>query len=385
MANVVVEPPKQLLVPLNIEERKLMGPGPSNAHPKILAGCSQPILGHLDSRFCAIMDEVKLGLQYIWQTRNKMTFAISGTGHAGIEASIINMTERGEKILICVNGIWGERASEMAERIGCDVRQIEKPIGQAFTLDDIRKGLEEHKPSVVFLTHGESSGTTCQPLEGIGELCYNNDCVLIVDSVASLGGAPLNVDELEIDVIYSGSQKCLSCPPGLSPISLSPRAWKKLQSRKTKVPSYYFDLTMIANYWGCDEGPRRYHHTGPINTVYALREGLSLVVEEGLENFIARHQECAQLFQDGLEKMGFQLFVENKQHRLSTIAGIVIPQGVDWKKIISFIAEKYKTDISGGLGKSAGKIWRVGLMGVNSTKDNVNLVLKAFKEAMDNN
>ncbi|XP_028415292.1 serine--pyruvate aminotransferase, mitochondrial-like isoform X2 [Dendronephthya gigantea] len=380
----VVEPPKQLLVPLKVEERLLMGPGPSNGHQKVLNACAQPILGLLDPRFCEIMDEVKMGLQYVWQTKNKMTFALSGTGHAGVEASIINMTERGEKILICVNGIWGERASDMAERIGCDVRKIERPIGEVFTLEDIKKGIEKHRPSVVFIAHGESSGTTCQPLEGIGELCHNNDCVLIVDTVASLGGSTINVDELEIDVIYSGSQKCLSAPPGLSPISLSPRAWKKLQSRKTKVPSFYFDLTMIANYWGCDDGPRRYHHTGPTNSVYALREALSLVVEEGLENFIARHQKCAELLREGFEKMGFTLFVQDKRHRLSTITGVVIPQGVDWKKVSAFIGEKYKMDISGGLGRSAGKIWRVGLMGLKSTKDNVNLVLKAFKDAMEN-
>ena len=380
----VVEAPKQLLVPLKVEERLLMGPGPSNAHPKTLNACSQPILGHLDPRFCVIMDEVKMALQYIWQTKNRHTFALSGTGHCGIETSIMNMTERGEKILICVNGIWGERASDMAERIGCDVRKIERPIGEVFTLEDIQKGIEEHKPGVVFITHGESSGTTCQPLEGFGKLCHNNDCILIVDSVASLGGSPLNVDDLEIDVVYSGSQKCLSAPPGLSPISLSPRAWKKLQSRTTKVPSFYFDLTKIANYWGCDEAPRGYHHTGPVSSIYALREALSLVVEEGLENFIARHKKCAELLQEGFEKMGFSFLVQNKHHRLSTITGVLIPPGVDAKKVSAFIGEKYNMDIPGGLGKSAGKIWRVGLMGVNCTKDNVNLVLKAFKDAMDN-
>ncbi|XP_046848122.1 serine--pyruvate aminotransferase-like [Xenia sp. Carnegie-2017] len=249
----IVKPPQQLLIPLEVEERLLMGPGPSNAHQRVLNACAQPILGHLDPRFCAIMDEVKMGLQYIWQTTNTHTFALSGTGHCGIEASIMNMTERGEKILICVNGIWGERASDMAERIVVFL-----------------KGILENKPKVVFITHGESSGTTCQPLEGFGKLCQKNDCILIVDSVASLGGSPLNIDDLQIDVAYSGSQKCLSAPPGLSPISLSPRAWKKLLSRKTKVPSFYFDFNMIANYWGCDDEPRKYHHTGPINSVYAL-------------------------------------------------------------------------------------------------------------------
>ncbi|CAB4024042.1 serine--pyruvate aminotransferase-like, partial [Paramuricea clavata] len=316
----VVEPPKQLLVPLKVKERLLMGPGPSNTHQKVLDACVQPIIDLLDPRFCAIMDEVKLGLQYIWQTKNKHTFALSGTGHSG-----------------------------------CDVRKIERPIGEVFTLEHIQKGIEEHKPGVVFITHGESSGTTCQPLEGIGKLCHNNDCILIVDSVASLGGSPLNVDDLEIDVVYSGSQKCLGAPPGLSPISLSPRAWKKLQSRNTKVPSFYFDLTMIANYWGCDDGPRRYHHTAPINSVYALREALSLVVEEGLENFIARHQKNAELLQDGFEKMGLTFFVQDKRHRLPTITGVVIPQGVDQKNVPAFIGEKYNMDIAGGLGKSAGK------------------------------
>ncbi|XP_078695734.1 alanine--glyoxylate aminotransferase-like isoform X1 [Branchiostoma floridae x Branchiostoma belcheri] len=378
-------PPQELLTPLRVPQKTLLGPGPSNASPRVLAASALPLLGHLHPEFLQIMDEVKAGIQYAFQTRNELTLAVSGTGHAAMEAAVVNMVEPGDVVLVAVHGLWGERCADMCSRNGAEVRTITKPIGQNFTLEDIQKGIEYHKPCMFFICHGESSAGVLQPLDGIGDICHRNDCLLLVDSVASLGGTPLYMDQQGIDILYSGAQKVLGAPPGASPISFSPRARGKLARRKQKVPSFYFDMNLLSDYWGVglQKGqPRKYHHTGPISSVYALREGLAKLAEEGLENCISRHQQNALLLHQGLQAMGLELWVKDKAARLPTVTVVRVPEGVNWKDVASYIMNKYSIEISGGLGASAGKAWRIGLMGHNCTRDNVELVLRALKDAL---
>ncbi|XP_053379280.1 alanine--glyoxylate aminotransferase-like isoform X2 [Mercenaria mercenaria] len=377
-------PPQCLMKPINVPMKTLMGPGPSNCPPRVLNANALPLLGHLHPEFTQIMDEIKEGIKYAFQTDNTWTVCVSGTGHAAMEASVCNLIEPGDKVLACVNGLWGERFAEMAQRHDGDVATIDIPMGTVFTLQDIENGLKENRPAIMFITHGESSGTTVQPLEGIGELCHKYNCILIVDSVAAMGGVPLFMDKWEIDVVYSGAQKVLSAPPGASPISFSARARQKVENRKTKVRSYYFDMHHLANYWGCDKEPRRYHHTGPISNAYALREGLARLAEESLENSWANHVKCVHKLHEGLESLGLKLFVTDKLARLPCVTGVVVPDGVNWKDVADFAMKHYRLEISGGLGAQAGKIWRIGLMGHNCTEHNVNLVLRALGEALKN-
>lgn len=377
------EPPDRLMKPLNFPMKTLMGPGPSNCPPRVLNASALPLLGHLHPEFTQIMDDIKEGIKYAFQTNNNWTVCVSGTGHAAMEASVCNLVESGDKVLVCVNGLWGERFAEMASRHDADVATITIPMGTVFTLEDIEKGLLEHQPMLMFITHGESSGTTVQNLEGVGELCHKYNCILIVDSVAAMGGVPLFMDKWEIDVLYSGAQKVLSAPPGLSPISFSERAREKIDNRKTKIRSYYFDMHHLANYWGCDNEPRRYHHTGPISSAYALREGLARLAEEGLENSWANHAKCVEMLHKGIEDLGLSLFVKDKTVRLPCVTGVVVPDGVNWKDITDYAMKHYRVEISGGLGSQAGKIWRIGLMGHNCTEHNVKLVLRALGEALN--
>lgn len=376
--------PPQLLAPLTVPTKYLFGPGPSNPNMRIYNATAMSLLGHMQADFYKVMDEAKAGLQYVFQTNNRYTLAITGAGHAAMEASIMNIVERGEPILVCVNGMWGKRAREIAERQGCDVRVLEKPPGGYFTYEEIKEGLEKHKPVALFVVHSESSSGICQPLDGFGPLCHEHDCLLIVDTVASLGGTPFFTDDWELDVVYSGSQKCLGAPPGVSPITFSPRAMAKVNGRKTKVPSFYLDMTELGNYWGCDDGPRRYHHTAAINLVYALRESLAILAEEGLENSWRRHHDTIEHFWAGLEKMGMEMFVADKALRLPTVTSIKIPEGFpDWKAVPDYLMKKYKLEIVGGMGPTVGMVWRVGFMGHNSYPENVDLFLRLFKEAIE--
>ncbi|XP_072036587.1 alanine--glyoxylate aminotransferase-like [Amphiura filiformis] len=374
---------KELHLPMNVPRKLLLGPGPSNAPPRILAASALPLLGHLHPEFLKVMHDITSGLQYAFQTTNKLTLAISGTGHAGMEAAMMNIAERGETILVANKGLWGVRMADLADRMGINAPTITKPMGEAFTLEDIKKGLEEHKPSVFLITHGESSSGVCQPLEGIADLCHSHNCLFLVDTVAALGGVPLYVDKWGIDVVYSGSQKVIGAPPGTAPISFSPRAQEKMSQRKTRVPSFYFDMAELGNYWGCDAGPARYHHTGPISSMYALREGLGMLADEGLESYWKRHKECAEMLHAGLEKMGLTLYVKDKGLRLPTVTTVEVPDGIDWKEAAVFVMGKYKIEIAGGLGASAGKVWRIGLMGHNAYPDNVRLVLRALEDAIN--
>lgn len=377
-----VAPPACLKGPLQVPSKLLMGPGPSNSPPQVLQAMVQPLLGHLHPEFTQIMDEVKDGLSYIFQTKNEVVCCISGTGHSGMEATICNLLEPGDVILIAENGIWGQRAADMAQRHEADVRTIKKPAGDVFELEELSAALEEHRPSVLFLVQGESSTGALQPIQGVGPLCRKYGTLLAVDAVASLGGVPFLVDEWGVDVAYTGTQKVISAPPSMAPITFSDRAMAKVKARKTPIRSFYLDITWLANYWGCDGTPRKYHHTGPVSSVYALREALSLVCAEGLESLWARHAACAQRLHEGLASLGLQLFISDPAKRTPTVSTIRVPEGVDWMKVTKYFMANYKVEISGGLGPSAGQVWRVGLMGYNCTPENVDLVLKIMKEAL---
>merc|ERR1711997_580404 len=271
----------------------------------------------------------------------------------------------------------------MAERKGALVRKITNPPGIPFTLAQIEEGLKTSKPGLFFITHGESSTGVCQPLEGIGELCAHYGALFAVDTVASLGGVPVATDQLGIDVIYTGSQKVLSCPPGTSPISFSDRALAKITSRRSPPKSFYLDMNWLGKYWNCYPGQARvYHHTGPVNSMYALREALAILAEEGLEGCQKRHRMCTERLYDGLKKMGLELFVDKPSARLPTVTTIKVPEGIDWKKVTGHCMSKHNVEIAGGLGPTAGKVWRIGVMGHNAKVENVDKVLAALQDAL---
>lgn len=358
-----------------------MGPGPANADPRILAAQSLPLLGHMHPPFLKIMDEVQQGLQYLFQTDSPYTLCVSGTGHAGMEAAIANLVEPGETVVVGNKGIWGERVCDMAGRFGAEVVELKKEAGKTFTFEELKEAVETHKPAVLFLCQGESSTGVQQALGGLGEVCHANGTLLLVDTVCSLGGVPIFADKWGIDAIYSGSQKCLSAPPGGAPLFLSERALAKVKARKTKVRSYYLDLNLVGDYWGWF-GSRSYHHTGMVSMWYAMREALAIVAEEGLEAMWARHEAVHKQLWEGLGAMGLEPFVEDPKDRLCTVNTIKVPAGVDWAGVVKNAMDKYNVEIAGGLGPTAGKVWRVGLMGYNATPANVELVLAAFKDGL---
>ncbi|XP_061593540.1 alanine--glyoxylate and serine--pyruvate aminotransferase a [Cololabis saira] len=383
MSSTTIPPPQCLKKPLTVPHRYMFGPGPSNVPGRILLAGAKPVIGHMHPEIFEIMKDIKSGIQYLFQTRNEVCFAVSGTGHSAMECALFNAVESGERVLAAVNGIWGERAADMAERIGARVNTVVAPPGGYLTNTEIEKALSEHRPAVFFLAHGESSTGVLHPLDGIGQLCHKYDCLFLVDSVASIGGAPLHMDQQEIDILYTGSQKVLNAPPGTAPISFSERACQKVFNRRTKPVSFFLDLSWLANYWGLDGKPARvYHHTGPVTAFYSLRESLAVLAEEGLENSWERHQKMAEYFHAGLERMGLKLFVTEKRARLPTVTTIVAPHGYDWKEVTSYIMKTQNLEISGGLGPSAGLVLRVGLMGCNSSKAGVDMVLAALKDAL---
>nr|KAF6336087.1 alanine--glyoxylate and serine--pyruvate aminotransferase [Myotis myotis] len=277
---LLVTPPEALLKPLSVPSRLLLGPGPSNLAPRVLAAGGLQMIGHMHKEMYQIMDEIKQGIQYVFQTRNRLTLAISGSGHSALEAALFNLLEPGDSFLVGVNGIWGQRAAEIGERIGARTHQMIKDPGGHYTKQEVEEGLAQHKPVLLFLTQGESSSGVLQPLDGYGELCHRYQCLLLVDTVASLGGAPIHMDQQGIDILYSGSQKVLNAPPGTALISFSDKAKNKIYSRKTKPYSFYLDMKWLANFWGCDDKPRMYHHTTPVISLFSLRESLALIAEE---------------------------------------------------------------------------------------------------------
>ena len=365
---------------LDMPPRTLLGPGPSNAHPRVLQAAGAPLVGHLDPAFVSLMDEVKELLRYTFQTDNELTIPISGTGSAAMEASLANTIETGDVILVGIIGYFGERIAEMAGRYGADVRIIEQEWGKVFSLDELRAGLEKHRPAILALVHGETSSGACQPLEGVGELCREYDCLLLVDTVASLAGVPFYTDAWQVDIVYSGAQKCLSSPPGASPLTLGPRAIEKIQNRKSKVANWYLDVTLLMNYWGSH---RVYHHTAPINLIYALREALRLVAEEGLAQRWARHRQTAELLWDGLAESGLSCYIPDPAIRLHSLTTVQVPDGVDAKNVAGRLLNEYNIEIAGGFGPLAGKVWRVGLMGYNSRRENVTLLIEAMRQIIN--
>lgn len=366
--------------PLDLPQRLLLGPGPSNPDPRVLAAIGAGVIGHLDPAFIDLMSEVQELLRYVFQTDNELTIPVSGTGSAGMEASVANALEPGDVILIAINGYFGQRLAEMAGRYEADVRILEKQWGEFFTLDDLKRGLEQHKPSILAVVHGETSTGVRQPMDGLGDLCQEFDCLLLVDAVASLGGVPFYTDKWGADIVYSGSQKCLSCPPGLAPITFSPRAVEKLQSRRSKVANWYLDLTLLTKYWGSE---RTYHHTAPINMNYALREALIILAEEGLEASWKRHHQTAEYLWGGLAKIDLTPLVPH-DHRLVSLTTVQVPKGVNAKEVSNRLLYEYNIEIAGGFGPLAGQIWRVGLMGYNSRIKNVDRLLDALNTIISN-
>jgi alanine-glyoxylate transaminase/serine-glyoxylate transaminase/serine-pyruvate transaminase len=364
---------------LDMPPRLLLGPGPSNFHPRVRQALGMNEVGHLDPKFIGLMDESQELLRYVWQTDNHFTIPVSGTGSAAMEAALANCVEPGDVVLIGVNGYFGERLCEMASRYGADVRRIDKPWGEVFSLDEIGSALETHKPAIFGLVHGETSTGALHPMQGIGKLCREFNCLLLLDTVTSLGGVPVFLDRWHVDIAYSGAQKCLSCPPGISPLTFGEHAMEKLSSRKTKVANWYLDMNLVGKYWGNE---RTYHHTAPINMNYAFREALRLVAEEGLENRWERHRANAEMLWEGLGEIGIECHVD-KEFRLPSLTTALVPSGIDSKAVTVYLLENYNIEIANGLGQLGGKVWRIGLMGFNSRPENVMLLLEAMKKALE--
>jgi alanine-glyoxylate transaminase/serine-glyoxylate transaminase/serine-pyruvate transaminase len=358
--------------------RTLLGPGPSDIHPRVLAALARPTVGHMDPYYLQIMDELQTMLREVFRTKNRLTMAISGTGSAGQEATVLNLVEPGERVMICVNGVFGVRLADMAERAGGEVTKIERPWGEVFTIADVKEALARVKPKVVAIVMAETSTGAWQPVEEIAAAVRDAGAMLILDTVTALGGIPVEIDRWQIDAVYSGTQKCLGCPPGLAPVSFSDRAVQKILNRREKVRSWYLDVSLIANYWG---GDRVYHHTAPINMTYALHEALRLVLEEGLENCFARHRKNQQALQAGLAAIGIE-YATQPGHALPQLNAVRIPAGVDDGAVRTALLERFGIEIGAGLGAFKGKVWRIGLMGYSSRQTNVLLLLAALEQLL---
>lgn len=350
--------------------RTLMGPGPSDVNPRILEAMSRPTIGHLDPAFVGMMEETKELLQYAFQTENKLTMPVSAPGSAGMEMCFVNLVEPGEKVIVCQNGVFGMRMKENVERCGATPIMIEEDWGKPVSPDLLEETLKANPDaSVVAFVHAETSTGAISDAEALVQLAHQHDCLAIVDAVTSLAGSPLKVDEWEIDAIYSGSQKCVSCTPGISPVSFSERAISKIQNRKTKVQSWFLDLNLVMGYWGSN-AQRSYHHTAPINSLYGFHEALVVLQEEGLENSWARHASNHAALKAGVEAMGLSFFVD-EAYRLPQLNAVTVPEGVDEAAVRSTLLNSYNLEIGAGLGPMAGKIWRIGLMGFASNETNV--------------
>jgi alanine-glyoxylate transaminase/serine-glyoxylate transaminase/serine-pyruvate transaminase len=364
--------------PLNPPSRLLLGPGPSDAHPRVLRAMATPLLGHLDPQFLEIMNGVQEMLRGVYQTRNQVTFPVSATGMAGMETCFVNLVEPGDRVVLCAAGFFGQRMVEIANRAGAQVTVLERPWGEVFDFQQIRETLQKVRPKLLAVVQAETSTGAWQPLDGLGALCHEFDTLLLVDAVTALGCIPLSLDAWQIDAVYSCSQKGLSCPPGLSPVSFSPRAVEVFSKRKTKVQSWYFDVNLVEHYWDSD---RFYHHTGPITMVYALYEGLRLVLEEGLEARWARHRRNHEALKAGLKAMGLA-YLANEKHQLPQLNVVRIPSGCDDLAVRKHLLAEFGIEVGGGLGEFKGKAWRVGLMGHNSRPDVVLLFLAALEQCL---
>ena len=362
--------------------RVLLGPGPSPVDDRVLRSMSAPLMGHLDPLFIRTMDEVQTLLRYAFETNNRLTMPISGTGSAGMEATVANLLEPDEEIIICINGYFGERMHEMALRVGAKPIRVECAWGGPVDLEKTRAAWRNSRASVLFAVHAETSTGVLQPLEPLREIADERDGFLLIDAVTSLGAHSVGIDRNRIDACYSGTQKALSCPPGLSPVTFSPRAVDRIHARKTKPVSWYLDLGLITSYWSNDSStPRAYHHTAPITMNYALHEALRIVAEEGLEKRGQRHERNHRALVAGLEAMGLSMIVP-EGYRLWTLNTVRIPDGVDDMKVRARLLNEFDIEIGGGLGIFKGKAWRIGLMGTGSTANNVLLLLAALEKAL---
>ncbi len=359
-------------------QRTLMGPGPSDVPPRVLQAMSAPCIGHLDPYFLSIMDETQTLLRFLFQTENALTIPVSGTGSAGMETCFVNLVEPGDEVLVCVNGVFGIRMCDIVNRLGAKLLRVDGEWGRAVDPEQVEKVAKGGHLKVLAVVHAETSTGVCQPLEDLKRIARDSGALFLVDMVTSLGGMDVALDRMGIDAAYSGTQKCLSCPPGLSPISFSPAALETLGSRKNPVVSWYLDMGMVKSYWG---GERKYHHTAPINMIYALREALRIIAEEGLEKRFERHRTNHQALVAGVEAMGLSMLVP-EQERLPMLNTVRIPEGADDLKVRKMLLQAYGIEIGGGLGDLAGKIWRVGLMGHASRRKNVFLFLTALEGAL---
>ena len=350
--------------------RTLMGPGPSDVHPRVLAALARPTIGHLDPAFQELMEEIKTLLRYAFQTDNAITFPVSAPGSAGMESCFVNLVEPGDKVIVCRNGVFGARMQENVERCGGTAILVDDPWGQAISADKLGAALEEHPDAaIVAMVQAETSTGAASDVARLCALAREHDCLTIVDSVTALGGIPLQVDDWDIDACYAGSQKCLSCTPGIAPVSFGERALHKVENRSSKVQSWFLDLNLVLGYWR-GGGKRAYHHTAPINPLYALHEALLMLQEEGLENAWQRHRQHHNALRAGLEALGIG-FVVNEADRLPQLNAVTIPDGVDDAATRTALLNDYGLEIGAGLGDFAGKVWRIGLMGYAARRENI--------------
>jgi alanine-glyoxylate transaminase / serine-glyoxylate transaminase / serine-pyruvate transaminase len=371
----MTSPMGELLPP----NRIMLTPGPSNVDPRVYRAMATPLVGHLDPWFLEMMGDVQVLLRQVFQTQNRLTFPISASGSAGIEAAVVNPLEAGDEAIICVNGVFSERMAIIAERTPAKVIRVEAPYGRAVDPDDVRRAGKGRKIKLLGLAHGESSTTVVTDLNVMRKVADELGALLVVDTVSTLCGMPVDVDGTRIDICFSGSQKAISAPPGLAPITVNPRTEEVLRARKTPVQSWYLDLTTTMNYWGKE---RTYHHTAPISLIFALREALRIVLEEGLEARWERHRENRDALVAGLDAMGLELFVPNPKDRMITVTGIKVPAGIDDAKARRQLLDEFNIEIGGGFGSIKGKLWRVGLMGYSCQKNNVLLFLAALEKVL---
>ncbi len=361
--------------------RTLMGPGPSDVHPRILEALGRPTIGHLDPAFGGMMEQTKDLLRYAFQTENTLTMPVSAPGSAGMETCFVNLVEPGDKVIVCINGVFGGRMKENVERCGGTAVVVEDAWGRAVDPAKLEQALANNPDArIVAFVHAETSTGACSDVKTLVELAHKHDCLAIVDAVTSLGGCELRVDDWNVDAIYSGTQKCLSCVPGISPVSFSERALDKVRNRATKVQSWFLDLNLVMGYWS-GEGKRTYHHTAPVNAMYALHESLLMLKEEGLENAWARHAKLHNALKAGLEAMGLS-FVVPEDERLPQLNAVTIPEGVNDATVRGRLLNEFNLELGAGLGALAGKVWRIGLMGHSCRAENIVLCLGSLEAVL---
>lgn len=384
MSAILMEPvdsvrERKIFKPFEVPNRLLFSPGPTPVPESVLQAMTKTVLGHLDPRFLQCMDEIKEMLKYVFETANRVTLPVSGTGSGGMETAIFNAVEPGDDVVVCPMGIFGERMLAILERTPANPIVVRGEWGEQVDVNKIEDALKSCKPRALALVHAETSTGVAQNLAGLAELAHRYDALLIVDAVASLAGQPVSVDKNQIDICYSGSQKCIGAPPGLAPITFSERAVERLRTRKTPVQSWYFDMSMVEKYWG---GERTYHHTAPISTNYALHEALRLICEEGLEARWARHQLAHQALIAGLEAMGIEL-LPAPENRAIVVNAVRVPEGLDGASVRARLLNEHNIEIAGGLGSLKGKIWRIGLMGESSQRGNLLRLLESLHQAVN--